>query len=65
MDAWGIDQDVGDEIVMLADGNGTFTRAMGLESDKSGAGLGIGSQRYGLSSTRGSSQRSWSSRPGA
>ena len=46
MDAWGIDQEVGDEIVMLADGNGTFTRAMGLESDKSGAGLGMRSQRY-------------------
>ena len=46
MDAWGDDQEVGDAIVMLADGNGTFTRAMGLESDKSGAGLGTRSQRY-------------------
>ena len=46
MDAWGIDQEVGDEIVMLADGNGTFTRAMGLESDKSGTGLGMRSRRY-------------------
>ena len=31
---------------MLADGNGEFTRAMGLEVDMSGAGLGIRSQRY-------------------
>jgi peroxiredoxin len=46
MDAWGDDQEVGDAVVMLADGNGTFTRAMGLESDKSGAGLGTRSQRY-------------------
>src|ERR1035437_9472212 len=44
MDAWGDDQEVGDAVVMLADGNGTFTRAMGLESDKSGAGLGTRSQ---------------------
>lgn len=46
MDAWGEDQEVGDEIIMLADGNGTFTRAMGLEIDKSGSGLGVRSQRY-------------------
>ena len=46
MDAWGEDQEVGDAIIMLADGNGTFTRAMGLETDKSGAGLGVRSQRY-------------------
>ncbi len=46
MDAWGEDQEVDDAIVMLADGNGTFTKAMGLESDKSGTGLGMRSQRY-------------------
>ena len=46
MDAWGDDQEVGDAVVMLADGNGTITRMMGLESDKSGAGLGTRSQRY-------------------
>jgi peroxiredoxin len=46
MDAWGSDQEVGDEIVMLADGNGTFTRAMGLEFDASGSGLGERSRRY-------------------
>ena len=46
MDAWADDQEVGDEIVMLADGNGTFTRAMGLELDGSGSGLGMRSQRY-------------------
>ena len=31
---------------MLADGNGTFTRAMGLEFDGSGFGLGMRSRRY-------------------
>ncbi|HUY21393.1 MAG TPA: peroxiredoxin [Acidimicrobiales bacterium] len=46
MKAWGDAQGVGDKIVMLADGNAEFTRAMGLEWDGSGAGLGLRSQRY-------------------
>jgi glutaredoxin/glutathione-dependent peroxiredoxin len=46
MGAWGLDQKVGDRILMLADGNGEFTRAMGLEFDGSGFGLGLRSQRY-------------------
>ncbi len=46
MGAWGQDQKVGDKVLMLADGNGEFTRAMGLEADLSGAGLGTRSQRY-------------------
>ena len=44
MDAWGKAQGA-DGIVMLADG-GDFTRAMGLEMDGSGFGLGTRSQRY-------------------
>ena len=46
MDAWGRSQGVGDSIVMLADGNAEFTRAMGLEAELSGAGLGVRSKRY-------------------
>jgi peroxiredoxin len=46
MGAWGRDQKVGDKVLMLADGNGDFTRAMGLEADMRGAGLGTRSQRY-------------------
>jgi len=46
MDAWGRDQKVGDRVTMLADGNGDFTRAVGLELDGSGFGLGTRSQRY-------------------
>jgi peroxiredoxin len=48
MKAWGIDQGVGDDIVMLADGNGDFTRAVGLEMDGSRFGMGLRSQRYSL-----------------
>jgi glutaredoxin/glutathione-dependent peroxiredoxin len=46
MGAWGRNQKVGDKIVMLADGNGEFTEAMGLGVDLAGAGLGQRSQRY-------------------
>ena len=34
--------------MMLADGNAKFTRAMGLDSDFSGAGFGVRSQRYSI-----------------
>ena len=40
MGAWGQDQNVGSSVVMLADGNGEFTEAMGLTMDGSGFGLG-------------------------
>ncbi|HVC71157.1 MAG TPA: peroxiredoxin [Acidimicrobiales bacterium] len=47
MGAWAKDQKVSDSVVMLADGNGEFTRAVGLEMNGSGVGLGTRSQRYG------------------
>ncbi|HUO49105.1 MAG TPA: peroxiredoxin [Acidimicrobiales bacterium] len=46
MAAWAASQGVGDSILMLADGNAEFTRAMGLDWDASGAGLGTRSKRY-------------------
>jgi glutaredoxin/glutathione-dependent peroxiredoxin len=46
MSAWGSDQKVGRSIVMLADGNGEFTDAMGMTMDGRGFGLGARSQRY-------------------
>ncbi len=48
MNAWGKDQDVGDSILMLADGNGEFTKAVGLELDGSRFGMGGRSQRYSM-----------------
>jgi glutaredoxin/glutathione-dependent peroxiredoxin len=48
MGAWAKDKSVGDKVVMLADGNGDFTRAMGLELDGSKYGMGRRSQRYAL-----------------
>ena len=46
MGAWGKDQNSGDKVLMLADGNGDFTRAMGLEFDATKFGMGKRSQRY-------------------
>ncbi len=48
MKAWGADQGVGDDILMLADGNGDFTKAVGLEMDGSKFGMGLRSQRYSV-----------------
>lgn len=49
MGAWAQDQGVGgDDIVMLADGNGEFTRAVGLEMDATKFGMGPRSQRYSM-----------------
>lgn len=48
MNAWGKDQSVGDDIVMLADGNGDFAKATGLTMDGSGFGMGTRSQRFSM-----------------
>ena len=48
MDAWGKDQRVGDAVVMAADGNGDFTRALGLELDGTRFGMGRRSQRFAM-----------------
>jgi peroxiredoxin (alkyl hydroperoxide reductase subunit C) len=48
MGAWGKDQGVGDKVLMLADGSAAFTKAMGLELDLMGRGMGVRSQRFAL-----------------
>jgi peroxiredoxin len=48
MGAWGEAQNVGDQIVMLADGNGEFAEALGLQFDGSAFGLATRSQRYAM-----------------
>ena len=48
MAAWGESQGVGDDVIMLADGNGDFTKAVGLELDASKFGMGARSQRYSM-----------------
>jgi peroxiredoxin len=48
MDAWGKAQNAGANVLMLADGNGTLAKALGLDFDGSGIGFGLRSQRYAL-----------------
>ena len=48
MKAWGEDQAVGEDIIMLADGNGAFTKDIGLDMDASKFGMGGRSQRYSM-----------------
>ena len=48
MKAWGQSAEVGDTVTMLADGNGDFARAVGLEMDGSKFGMGLRSQRYSM-----------------
>ena len=47
MDSWGKDKNA-EALQMVGDGNGDFTRAVGLEMDGSGFGLGTRSQRYAM-----------------
>ena len=48
MGAWGKEQGVGDDIVMLADGSGALTKALGLELDLVPRGMGVRAQRFAL-----------------
>jgi peroxiredoxin len=48
MDAWGKDRGVGDKIKMLADGNGEYTKKLGLELDGSKFGLGTRGKRFSM-----------------
>lgn len=48
MGAWGNDNGVDGKVRMLADGNGAFASALGLEMDGSGFGMGTRSQRYSM-----------------
>jgi len=48
MNAWAKDQHVPEGLRMLADGNGTFAEALGLEMDGSAFGLGMRSKRFAL-----------------
>ncbi len=48
MQAWGESQHVPQGLRMLSDGNGEFTRALGLEMDASAYGMGTRSKRFAL-----------------
>ncbi len=46
MNAWGKDQGAGDAVMMLADGNGDFSKAVGLTMDGTKFGMGLRGQRF-------------------
>ncbi len=48
MQAWGKDQGITDEVVMLADGSADFTKALGLELDLVARGMGVRCKRFAL-----------------
>lgn len=48
MGAWGKDQSVGNNVMMLADGNAEYTKALGLELDASGFGMGTRGRRFAI-----------------
>jgi peroxiredoxin len=48
MDAWGKDRGAGDNVMMLADGNADFSKAVGLTMDATGYGMGLRANRYAM-----------------
>ncbi|MCY7313298.1 MAG: peroxiredoxin [Pseudoxanthomonas sp.] len=64
MQAWGKSQGVPDGLQMLADGNADLTRALGLEMDASGYGMGIRSKRYALYAENGVVKQLYVESPG-
>ena len=48
MNAWGKSSNVGDKILMLADGNGDYAKALGLELDGTKFGMGTRGQRFSV-----------------
>jgi peroxiredoxin len=48
MGAWAKDQKAEGRVRMLADGNGTYTKALGLEQDRTASGMGLRSLRYSM-----------------
>ena len=48
MNAWGKASGVGEKVLMLADGNGDYARALGLELDASKFGMGKRGQRFAI-----------------
>jgi len=48
MNAWGKAGNVGDKILMLADGNGEYVKSLGLELNATGFGMGMRGQRFAI-----------------
>jgi len=64
MQAWGKSQNVPAGLHLLSDGNADFTRALGMEFDGSGFGMGIRSKRFALYADDGIVRALWVEAPG-
>lgn len=64
MQAWGKDRNVPEGMRLLADGNADLTRALGLEMDASGYGMGLRSKRFALYADDGVVRGLWVEAPG-
>ena len=64
MDAWGKSQNVPEGMLMLADGNAVFSRALGLEMDATAFGMGVRSKRFALYADDGVVKGLWVEAPG-
>ena len=64
MDAWAKQQHAPSELTMLADGNGAFAKALGLEMDASAFGMGLRSKRFALYAEDGVVKKLWVEAPG-
>jgi peroxiredoxin len=64
MHAWAQSQHVPEGMLVLADGNGDFTRALGLEMDASAYGMGMRSKRYAIYAEDGVAQQVMVEAPG-
>jgi peroxiredoxin len=65
MGAWGKGLQTGDKILMLGDGSGEFSQAMGLTMDLTKNGLGVRSQRYAMIVKDGKIEQLFVEKPGA
>jgi peroxiredoxin len=65
MDAWGKNQNVGDKVMMVADGNADFAKAVGLEMDGSGYGMGTRIRRFSMVVDNGTVKQPNVEKPGA
>jgi peroxiredoxin len=65
MNAWGKASGVAGKVLMLADGNGEYARALGLEMDGRGYGMGMRGQRFAIVVDNGVAKQSTSRLPGS
>ena len=64
MNAWARNQNVPDDLKMLADGNAAFAKSLGLENDATAFGMGLRSKRFALAADDGVVTHLWVEAPG-